>query len=49
MAEDEIKENRAVPQAQKRTQKEVRKYIPGDVADLTEELLAARRRDGSLR
>jgi len=38
-----------VPQALKRAQDEIRKYIPGDDVDLTDELLAARKGDGSLR
>ncbi len=38
-----------VPQALKRAQDEIRKYIPGDDIDLTDELLAARKSDGSLR
>jgi antitoxin PrlF len=37
-----------VPQALKRAQEEVRKYIPGDDVDLTAELLAARLSDASL-
>jgi hypothetical protein len=49
MADDKAGENLAVPHALKETQGEVRKYIPGDDVDLTDELLAARRRDGSLR
>jgi AbrB family transcriptional regulator (stage V sporulation protein T) len=38
-----------VPQALKRAQDAIRKYIPGDDVDLTDEVLAARKRDGSLR
>lgn len=38
-----------VPQALKKAQDEIRRYIPGDDIDLTEELLTARKSDGSLR
>ena len=38
-----------VLQAVKRAQEAVRKYIPGDDLDLTQEMLDARKRDASLR
>lgn len=36
-----------VPLALQRAQDEIRRYIPGDDVDLTEELLTARQSDGS--
>ena len=39
----------SLPEALKRAQDEIRKYVPGDDLDLTDELLAARKSDESLR
>ena len=38
-----------VPQAIQRAQDAIRRFIPGDEVDLTQELLDARKLDGSLR
>ena len=37
-----------VPSALQRAQEEIRRHIPGDDIDLTDELLTARQSDGSL-
>jgi len=39
----------SLPEALKRAQDAIRKYIPGDELDLTEELISARKSDESLR